>query len=71
MTEKLYHFIGGKRVDGTSGKFGDVFNPATGEVESKVPLANASDVDQAVQSGMAAFKVWSQMSAPRRSQVMF
>jgi malonate-semialdehyde dehydrogenase (acetylating)/methylmalonate-semialdehyde dehydrogenase len=71
MTEKLYHFIGGERVDGTSGRFGDVFNPATGEVQSQVPLANASDVDQAVQSGMAAFEVWSKMSAPRRSQVMF
>ena len=71
MTEKLYHFIGGERVDGTSSRFGDVFNPATGEVESQVPLANANDVDQAVQSGMAAFQVWSKMSAPRRSQVMF
>jgi malonate-semialdehyde dehydrogenase (acetylating)/methylmalonate-semialdehyde dehydrogenase len=71
MTEKLYHFIGGERVDGTSGRFGDVFNPATGEVESQVPYANANDVDQAVQSGMAAFEVWSKMSAPRRSQVMF
>ncbi len=71
MTEKLYHFIGGKRVDGTSGNFGDVFNPATGEVQSLVPFAGADEVDQAVQSGLAAFQTWSAMSAPRRSQVLF
>ena len=71
MTEKLYHFIGGQRVDGTSGRFGDVFNPATGEVRSQVPYANANDVDQAVQSAVKAFETWSKMSAPRRSQVMF
>ena len=71
MTEKLYHFIGGKRVDGTSGNFGDVFNPATGEVQSLVPFAGADEVDQAVQAGLAAFQTWSAMSAPRRSQVLF
>ena len=26
------HFIAGKPVAGTSGRFGDVFNPAAGEV---------------------------------------
>ncbi len=71
MTDKLYHFIGGKRVDGTSGRFGDVYNPATGEVQSLVPLASAAEVDRAVQSAHAAFLQWSAMSAPRRSQVLF
>ena len=71
MTEKLYHFIGGKRVDGTSGNFGDVFNPATGEIQSLVPFASTDEVDQAVQSGQAAFRTWSATSAPRRSQVLF
>ena len=32
MTTELTHFIGGKHVKGTSGRFADVFNPATGEV---------------------------------------
>jgi malonate-semialdehyde dehydrogenase (acetylating)/methylmalonate-semialdehyde dehydrogenase len=71
MTDNLYHFIGGERVDGTSGRFGDVFNPATGEVQSQVPLANADEVDRAVQSAAAAFVGWSAASASRRSQVIF
>jgi malonate-semialdehyde dehydrogenase (acetylating)/methylmalonate-semialdehyde dehydrogenase len=71
MTDKLYHYIGGQRVEGTSGRFGDVFNPATGEVQSLLPYADANDMDQAVQVALKAFPGWSSMSAPRRSQVLF
>ncbi len=42
------HFIDGKETQGASGRFGDVFNPATGEVESRVALASAADLDAAV-----------------------
>ena len=35
----LNHFVGGKRIAGTSGRFGDVYNPALGEVVKQVPLA--------------------------------
>ena len=31
------HYIGGKRVEGTSGRSADVFNPATGEVQAQMP----------------------------------
>src|SRR5260221_12303510 len=41
------HFIGGKEVAGNSGRFSDVFNPATGEVQAKVALANKAEVDAA------------------------
>jgi malonate-semialdehyde dehydrogenase (acetylating)/methylmalonate-semialdehyde dehydrogenase len=34
MTD-LSHFIDGARVPGKSGRFGDVFNPATGEVQAR------------------------------------
>ena len=39
--KELTHFIAGNHVKGTSGRFGDVFNPATGEVQAKVPFASA------------------------------
>ncbi len=71
MTDTLYHFIAGKRVEGGSGRFGDIYNPATGEVQSRVPFANADEVDRAVQAARTAFAEWSAMSAPRRSQVLF
>ena len=37
---EIGHFIGGKEVKGTSGRFGDVFNPNTGEVQAKVAFAS-------------------------------
>jgi len=36
---EIGHFIGGKAVKGASGRFGDVFDPNTGEVQAKVALA--------------------------------
>src|SRR5262249_58248830 len=45
---EIGHFIGGKKVAGTSGRSGDVFNPNTGEVQAKVSFANKSEVEQAV-----------------------
>ena len=45
---EIGHFIGGKEVKGTSGRFGDVFNPNTGEVQAKVALAKHSEVEHAI-----------------------
>ena len=36
---EVHHFIGGKSVTGTSGRFGDIYNPNTGEVQARVALA--------------------------------
>ena len=47
MTE-LKHYIDGQHVSGSSGRFGDVFNPATGEVQARVPLASKEEFDMAV-----------------------
>ncbi|WP_250482792.1 CoA-acylating methylmalonate-semialdehyde dehydrogenase [Caballeronia sp. GaOx3] len=67
----LTHFIGGKRVEGASGRFGDVFNPATGVVASRVPLASASEVDAAVAAAKAAFSEWSETAPIKRARVLF
>jgi malonate-semialdehyde dehydrogenase (acetylating)/methylmalonate-semialdehyde dehydrogenase len=67
----LTHFIGGKRVEGASGRFGDVFNPATGAVASRVPLASASEVDAAVAAAKAAFPEWSETAPIKRARVLF
>jgi malonate-semialdehyde dehydrogenase (acetylating) / methylmalonate-semialdehyde dehydrogenase len=71
MTKILPHFIGGALVDGTSGRSGDVFNPATGRVSAKVPLATAAEVDRAVAAARAAFPGWSNATPLRRARVMF
>ena len=71
MSETLHHFIDGHRVEGKSGRFGDVFNPATGEVTSRVPFAGADEVRAATAAAEAAFPAWSATPPARRAQVMF
>ncbi len=71
MSEELYHFIDGQRVSGTSGRFGDVFNPATGEVTKQVPLAGIDEVRAAVVSAANALPGWAATPPAKRAQVMF
>ncbi|HEY4358852.1 MAG TPA: CoA-acylating methylmalonate-semialdehyde dehydrogenase [Acidobacteriaceae bacterium] len=68
---ELTHWIGGARVAGTSGRFGDVFHPASGRVQTHVPLANDAEVDAAVQAAAAAFPEWSGLPPLRRARVLF
>ena len=65
------HFIGGSEVKGASGRFGDVFNPNTGEVQAKVALANKSEVENAIANAEAAFPAWAATNPQRRARVMF
>ena len=55
MVKTLHHYVNGQRVSPKGGRFGDVFNPATGEVSGKVPLASAAEVGEAVAAAKAAF----------------
>jgi malonate-semialdehyde dehydrogenase (acetylating)/methylmalonate-semialdehyde dehydrogenase len=70
MTTELTHFIGGQHVKGTSGRFADVFNPATGEVQAKCPLASAAEVRAAVENAKAAQPGWAAQNPQRRARVM-
>ncbi|HEY3948012.1 CoA-acylating methylmalonate-semialdehyde dehydrogenase [Phenylobacterium sp.] len=68
---EISHFIDGVSVKGTSGQFGDVFNPNTGEVQARVALASAKELDAAVQSGLRAQQHWALVNPQRRARVMF
>ena len=68
---EIGHFIGGKEVKGASGRFGDVFNPNTGEVQAKVALAAKSEVEKAIANAEAAFPGWAATNPQRRARVMF
>jgi len=65
------HFIAGHPAAGTSGRFGDVFNPSTGEVQAKVALASVEEVAVAVANAKAAQEGWAAMNPQRRARVMF
>jgi malonate-semialdehyde dehydrogenase (acetylating)/methylmalonate-semialdehyde dehydrogenase len=67
----INHFVGGQEVAGKSGRFGDVFNPATGEVQAKVALASKAEVDAAVKVAAEAFPKWSSTPPLIRARVLF
>ena len=68
--QELTHYIGGKRVSGTSGRFADVWNPATGDVQAKVPLASKDELDAAVAAAARAQPAWAATNPQRRARVL-
>ncbi|WP_373356547.1 CoA-acylating methylmalonate-semialdehyde dehydrogenase [Pseudoroseicyclus sp. CXY001] len=68
--QDLTHHLGGKPVAGRSGRFADVFNPATGEVQARVPLASAEEVSRAVEIATEAQPAWAAVNPQRRARVM-
>ena len=67
---ELTHWINGKHVKGTSGRFADVMNPATGEVQARVPLATVAELDAAVAEAAKAQVAWGATNPQRRARVM-
>ena len=67
---RLCHFVNGERVSGTSGRFGDVFNPSKGIKASEVPLASSSEVEAAITAAQEAFPAWAATSVLARSRIM-
>jgi malonate-semialdehyde dehydrogenase (acetylating)/methylmalonate-semialdehyde dehydrogenase len=65
------HFISGARVPGRSGRFGDIFEPNTGETQGRVALASAEEIDAAVRSAAEAQAGWAALNPQRRARVMF
>lgn len=64
------HFIGGKRVAGTSGRKQDVMQPMDGTVRGTVALASQADVRAAVENAKAAQPGWAATNPQRRVRVL-
>ena len=71
MTATIDHFVGGERVAASGNRFGDVFDPASGAVRARVPLASESEVDAAVAAARAAFPDWAGTAPPARARILF
>ncbi|WP_170760438.1 CoA-acylating methylmalonate-semialdehyde dehydrogenase [Ruegeria lacuscaerulensis] len=69
MTE-LTHFINGENVAGASGRFDDIFNPATGEVQYKCPMASVAETTVAIEDAAAAQPAWGATNPQKRARVM-
>ncbi|MFC6687759.1 CoA-acylating methylmalonate-semialdehyde dehydrogenase [Jhaorihella thermophila] len=68
--QELTHYINGAHVKGQSGRFADVYNPATGEVQARVPLANAEELAFAVDVAKDAQPGWAAVNPQRRARVL-
>ena len=68
--QALGHFIGGTVVAG-GGRWNDVFEPATGAVTARVPLASRAETEMAIAAAAAAFPGWAQTPPLRRARIMF
>jgi len=64
------HFIGGKHVEGKSGRTADVFQPLDGTVQGKVALATKDEVRAAVENAKAAQPQWGATNPQRRARVL-
>ncbi len=67
----LQHWIGGRRDDRGAQRYGEVTDPATGQVVARVPFATADDVDRAVAAAGVAAREWGAASLSKRTRVMF
>ncbi len=67
----IEHWIGGRRTAGESTRTSPVWNPATGQHQHDLLLAEPSDVDAAVQAAGAAFESWGDSSISTRTKVLF
>ncbi|RNJ50748.1 CoA-acylating methylmalonate-semialdehyde dehydrogenase [Methylocystis hirsuta] len=68
--EELWHFIGGRRVEGKSGRFSEAYEPMTGAAISRVPLASRDEVREAIADAAAAQREWAAVNPQRRARVL-
>jgi len=68
--KEIGHWINGKLVAGTSGRFADIMNPATGEVQARVSLATVAELNAAVADAAKAQVAWAATNPQRRARVM-
>ncbi len=71
MTKTIEHRIAGVATAGEGDRRSPVWDPATGERQAEVALAEPADVDRAVQAAKTAFETWSQVSLAQRARIMF
>ncbi|MDO4821427.1 MAG: CoA-acylating methylmalonate-semialdehyde dehydrogenase [Rothia sp. (in: high G+C Gram-positive bacteria)] len=70
MTKQLTHYVGGAHRPGTSGRFADVYNPSTGQVQAQVPLASADEVREVIANAAEAQVKWAATNPQKRARIL-
>lgn len=65
---KLY--INGRWVNGATGHFLDVVNPASGDVIGHLPMAGPQDIEMALKAASSAFPAWRDTPPSQRSKIL-
>ncbi len=71
MPKEIAHHVAGKELRGASGRFGDVYNPATGELSGKVAFATQAEVSSAIEAAQQAFPAWAVTPPLKRARILF
>jgi len=66
----IHHYADGKIVEGTSGRFGNIFNPSTGEIQGRVALASKAEVESVIATAEKASVAWGNESVVKRARVL-
>ena len=69
--QQINHFVNGGAFEGSSGRFSDVYDPNTGEVQARVQLASEAELSVAVEAAAQAQIAWAAVNPQRRARVMF
>jgi malonate-semialdehyde dehydrogenase (acetylating)/methylmalonate-semialdehyde dehydrogenase len=67
----IRHWIDGKAYERAAERHGEVWNPATGQVQAQVAMATPALVDEAVASAKKAAASWNSSSLAKRTKVLF
>ena len=68
---QVHHFISGAHKAGSDTRTSDIFDPGTGQVQAQVCMGTPADLDEAVQTALAAQPEWAATNPQRRARVMF
>ena len=69
--KKIGHYINGQHISGNVDRFGDVYNPATGQISAQLAYASIDETTAAIDAAHAAFPAWSATTALRRARILF
>lgn len=70
MTKQLTHYVGGAHREGASGRYADVYNPSTGQVQAQVPLGSADEVREVIANAAKAQAGWAETNPQKRARVL-
>src|SRR3954462_11465933 len=69
--ERIQHWVGGARLNGSAPSSGPVFNPARGAQTGAVDFATAEHGDAAGKAAQEALPAWREMSLAKRAELFF